>query len=172
DPGARFASGEALAEALATALDRRAAVAVRAFVTEARHLSTTALLYGAASSVTLALTAMRVVQDPTPRAWATLFVVAVLITAVPLAVMIGRVRRLLQAGYGRRDLTDALRAELTHRREELAFLYGHGPSRLGRVLHGVTYTCLATAGGIARAVFGAPGPDPVKGTSHAIAMLL
>ena len=171
DPGARFASGEALAEALATALDRRAAVAVRAFVTEARHLSTTALLYGAASSVTLALTAMRVVQDPTRRAWATLFVVAALITAVPLAVMLGRVRRLLQAGYGRRDLTDALRAELTHRREELAFLYGHGPSRLERVLHGVTYTCLAIAVGIVGAVFGAPDLDHVTGISTAFAIV-
>src|SRR6266581_2450239 len=36
DPGARFPNGEALADALAAALDRRAAVAVRAFVTEGR----------------------------------------------------------------------------------------------------------------------------------------
>src|SRR5439155_698840 len=43
DPDARFPNGAALADALAAALDRRAAVAVRAFVTEGRQLSTSAL---------------------------------------------------------------------------------------------------------------------------------
>src|SRR5256886_4524726 len=59
DPGARFPNGEALAAVLAAALDRRAAVAVRAFVTEARHLSTSALLYGAFAAIALPLLAIR-----------------------------------------------------------------------------------------------------------------
>ena len=164
DPGARYESGERLAEALTTALDRRTAIAVRAFVTEGRHLSTTARLYGAAASVVLVVTAVRF-------GWATSLAVSAAFAVVPLAVTLGRVRRLLRAGYGRTDLTDALRAELTHRREELAFLYGHGPSRLERVLRGVTYACTATAIGIVGAVLDVPDLDHVTGISTAFAVV-
>ena len=164
EPDARFASGEALAEALGAALDRRAAVAVRAFVTEARHLSTTALIYGATASVVLAITAIRFT-------WATALAVSALVIGVPLAVMLARVRRLLKAGFGRHDLTEALRAELTHRREELSFLYGHGPSRLERVLRWLTYVCVAIAAGIVGAVVGLPVLDHVTGISTAFAMV-
>src|SRR5438067_13444084 len=109
DPGARFPNGAALADALAAALDRRAAVAVRAFVTEARQLSTATLSYGAFASVAFPLLILRALEarDAQPRAVA--IAVAVAIVATPLAVMLARVRRLLQAGYGRRDLTDGLR---------------------------------------------------------------
>lgn len=171
DPEARFASGEALAEALGTALDRRAAVAVRAFVTEARHLSPTTLLYGASASLALALTVMRSLGDPAPGAWATVIAVAAVIAVVPAAVMLGRVRRLVRAGHGQRDLIDALGAELTHRREELSFLYGHGPSRLERVLRGVTYACVSIAVGIVAAVLGVPDLDHVTGISTAFAIV-
>src|SRR5207248_11142155 len=46
DPAARYPSGEAFAAAVVAALERRTAVAVRAFITEARQLSTTSVLYG------------------------------------------------------------------------------------------------------------------------------
>ena len=164
DPGARYESGEALAEALASALDRRGAVAVRAFVTQARHLSTTVWLYGAAASLVLVVTAIRF-------GLATLVGVAAAIVVVPLVVSLGRVRRLLRAGYGWRDLTDALRAELTHRREELAFLYGHGPTRLERVLRGVTYACLAAAVGMVGAVLDTPELNHMAGISTAFAVV-
>ena len=164
EPDARFATGEALAEALGAALDRRAAVAVRAFVTEARHLSTTVLIYGASASVVVAITAIRF-------AWATALAISALVVAVPVAVMLARVRRLLRAGYGRHDLTEALRAELTHRREELSFLYGRGPSRLERVLRWVTYACLAIVAGIAGALVDLPVLDHAGGISTAFAIV-
>src|SRR6058998_4394113 len=66
DPDARFPNGEALAAALAAALTRCAAVAVRAFVTEARHPSTSALLYGAFAAVALPLLALRLVGPEAP----------------------------------------------------------------------------------------------------------
>ena len=157
DPRARFPNGEALADALAAALDRRAAMAVRAFVTEARHLSTTALLYGAFAGVTLPLLAVRLLGPEGPRARAALSAAAVLIAAVPLVVMVARVRRLRKAGYGREDLVEALRAELAHRREELAFLYGEGPSPLERALRRLCYACIAVAGGIAVVLERMPG---------------
>ncbi len=148
DPAARYPSGEAFAVAVSAALDRRTAVAVRAFLTETRQLSTRSLFYGAFASIALPLLVLQILElrDAQPRAGA--IAVAVAIVAAPLAVMVARVRRLLQAGFGRRDLTDALRAELFHRREELAFLYGEGPSRLERVSRRVCYLALAISAGV------------------------
>src|SRR5438552_561588 len=163
DPGARFPNGAALADALAAALDRRAAVAVRAFVTEARQLSTTALLYGAFAAIALPLLAVRLLGPDEPPARAALVAAAVAIVAVPLAVMVARVRRLRKAGYGQQELHDALRAELSHRREELAFLYGNGQSRLERALRRLCYVCVAAAGGIVLALEQLPGLAGVVG---------
>src|SRR5438128_3865360 len=70
DPDARFPNGGALADALAVALDRRAAVAVRAFVTEARHLSTSTLLSAAAPAAALPLLALRLLGGQEPGAGA------------------------------------------------------------------------------------------------------
>jgi len=157
NPGARFPNGAALADALAAALDRRAAVAVRAFVTEARQLSTSALLYGAFAAVALPLLVLQLLRPDELRVRAAIVTAAVAIVAVPLVVMVARVRRLRKAGYGRQDLIDALRAELSHRREELAFLYGEGPSRLERTLRRLCYACVAAAGGIVLALERVPG---------------
>src|SRR5881296_1819549 len=61
DPAARFPSGAALAEAIRGAVERPAApaVAVRAFVTESKHLSTATLLYNAFASLALPLLGLR-----------------------------------------------------------------------------------------------------------------
>ena len=163
DPGARFPNGAALADALAAALDRRAAMAVRAFVTEARHLSTSALLYGAFAGVALPLLAARLLGPEEPRARAALIAAVASIAVVPLLVMVARVRRLRKAGHRREELVDALRAELSHRREELAFLYGKGPSRLERALRRVCYGCVAAAGGFVLALQQLPGLAGVVG---------
>src|SRR3989441_3498182 len=101
DPGARFPNGEALAAALAAALDRRAAVAVRAFVTEARQLSTAALLYGAFAAIALPLLAIRLFRADEPPAPAGILAARVAIAALPVVGMGRRVRRLRKAGYGR-----------------------------------------------------------------------
>jgi len=163
DPGARFPNGAALADALAGALDRRAAMAVRAFVTEARHLSTSALLYGAFAAIALPLLAVRLLGPDEPPARAAIVAAAVAIVAVPLVVMVARVRRLRKAGYNQQELIDALRAELSHRREELAFLYGNGQSRLERALGRLCYVCVAAAGGIVLALEQLPGLAGVVG---------
>ena len=156
DPAARYPSGEAFAAAVAAALDRRTAVAVRAFVTEARQLSTATVLYGAFASIAFPLTVLRFIEvrELEPRAAA--FAMGVAIVAAPIVVMLARVRRLVRAGFGHRELTDALRAELFHRREELAFLYGEGPSRLERVSRRVCYLALALSAGVVAALLRTP----------------
>src|SRR4029077_1288416 len=70
DPAARYPSGEAFAAAIAAALDRRTAVVVRAFITEARQLSTATLLYAAFASIALPLLVLRFLElrDLQPRA--------------------------------------------------------------------------------------------------------
>src|SRR5438046_3621579 len=165
DPGARFPNGAALADALAGALDRRAAMAVRAFVTEARHLSTSALLYGAFAAIALPLLAVRLLGPDEPPARAAIVAAAVAIVAVPLAVMVARVRRLRKAGYSQQALIEARRAALSHPREALAFLYGNGQSRLERALGRLCYVCVAAAGGIVLALEQLPGLAGVLGVS-------
>src|SRR5438034_10420827 len=157
DPDARFPNGEALADALAAALDRRAAVAVRAFVTEARHLSTSALLYGAFAAIALPLLTIRLLGPDEARARLAIVPAAVAIVAVPLVVMVAGVRRLGQARYGQQDLSAAPRTDLPRRREELAFLYGNGQSRLERALRRLCYVCVAAAGGFVLALEQRPG---------------
>src|SRR5213079_882509 len=44
-----------------------------------------------------------------------------------------------------------------HRREELAFLYGEGPSPLERALRRLCYACIAVAGGIVVVLERMPG---------------
>jgi serine/threonine-protein kinase len=147
DPAARYPTGDALADAVAQALDRRPAVAVRAFLTEARHLSPAAQAYGVVASVALALLGFQAAELRQPWGRAAALAAAAVVGALPLLVMLRRVRRLVRAGFGRGDLTTGLRTELSHRREELAFLYGEGPSRLERVLRYVCYVALGVAAG-------------------------
>ncbi len=52
--------------------------------------------------------------------------------AVPIVVELVRVRRLLAAGHQRDDLVGALAARQARRREELAFVYGSGPTSFER----------------------------------------
>ena len=150
DPAARFPSGAALAEAIADAVRPQTApaVAVRAFVTESKHLSTGTRLYLVFASLALPLLGFD--AWAAPGRWVSTgdLTAAALIAALPLVVMVARVRRLLQAGFERRDLTGALREEFERRREELAFLYGEGPSGLEQVLRGLCYAALAAAAGL------------------------
>src|SRR5438046_66454 len=80
-------------------------------------LSPSALLYGAFAAIALPRLAVRLLGPDEPQARAAIFAAAVAIVAGPLVVMVARVRRLLKAGYGQQDLIDALRTELSHRRE-------------------------------------------------------
>src|SRR5205823_2350171 len=93
--------------------------------------------------VALPLLVLRFLDVPDAQPRVTMVAGALAIVATPITVMLARVRRLVRAGFGHRDLTEALRAELFHRREELAFLYGEGPSRLARVARRMCYLPLA-----------------------------
>lgn len=147
DPSARFATGTELAEVVARAVKEPTVrpVAVRAFLVESRHLSAPALVYGALAGLAVPLLALNFFP-PTERGarwFAAGFIAWILL--LPIAFMFSRVRRLLAAGFDRHDLVEAMEVELERRREELAFLYGHAPSRLERALRGLAYAGTAAA---------------------------
>src|SRR5207245_7627905 len=87
------------------------------------------------------------------------------------------VRRLRAAGFDRDDLTDALAVELGRRREELAFLYGEGATRVERVARRLAYAGLAVAAAIVAVGLLAPGVAPISAqlaafsTGGAVALL-
>ncbi|HYT03457.1 MAG TPA: serine/threonine-protein kinase [Gemmatimonadales bacterium] len=176
DPAARFPSGAALAEAIARAVPRRAApaVAVRAFMMEGTHLSTAARLYVVLASLGLPLLGWHAWASPDRWTTAGDGAAGALIAALPLVVMVARVRRLLRAGYERDDLTDALEEELERRREELAFLYGEGPSPLERALRRLCYVAVSVAAGTVWAAGRIPvlGGGPLLPTVLGITLLV
>ena len=152
DPAQRFPSAAALAEAIGLVLQEGAAppVAVRAFVTRSAHLAPPALFYAVLASVALALLGLHAAASPDRWARALALSMGAVGMALPVGVLVARIRRLMRAGFARRDLVAVLRRELEMRREELAFLYGAGPSRLERALGRVCYLALAAAvGGVA-----------------------
>lgn len=126
DPWARFPHVAALVRAVVEAIEpARAPLAVRAFLIRGanRGLMGLALLPVAALS-------WLYTGDLALRAAASAATGAALL--LPAFTAIVRVRRLLAAGYRHADLVTALVAERGRRREELAFVYGAGPSRFER----------------------------------------
>ncbi len=148
EPAARFSSGFHLADAVrfAVSVPVGPPLALRAFLVESRHLSVPTLLYGMILGLAIPLLVLQIVTavESGPRLVAAGFIVWLLL--LPAALMLARVRRLRAAGFDRDDLTDALAAELARHREELAFLYGEGPSPVEGMLRTLTYAGLTVAG--------------------------
>ena len=161
DPDQRAESAADLADRLGAALDERreVPVPVRHFVEQLKRRSVrnpavytlVALLFGPSIVISL--------SNSLPLGMARLGVVLVLVGAVsamPVTGVLARVRRVLRAGYGRDEILQALRQDLEHQHEELAFLYGERYSedarRLRRIGYGALGAALAGALGIASMV--------------------
>ena len=139
-PAARYASGEALAEAVTLASESRREMPapLRVWVSKGDAFK---YLYGFA----LTITPLEVATDPT--GW------DVLTLAFPFlvhgTVEFFRTRRVFAAGYDQGDLLLALREHLARRSEELAFEYDHDPPLLARLIRYLTYLALAFATALA-----------------------
>jgi eukaryotic-like serine/threonine-protein kinase len=141
DPWARFRDARALLRALAEAVQPpRAPIAVRAFLLGGVNRGLMGLLLLPVAALTWLNTA-----DAALRAAASAALAAALL--LPAALAIARVRRLLAAGYGHRDLVNALAAERARRREELSFMYGVTPSGFEHALRWLAWmaTLVVTA---------------------------
>ena len=131
EPWTRYPHAAALVQAVTAAVSAPTApLAVRAFLVRSTHLEAPTLIYAAITGVGFlpaTVAAWSAATTVLARALATSVLAAALV--LPVMVQLVRVRRLLAAGHRREDLVAALAARQARRREELAFVYGAGPTR-------------------------------------------
>ena len=148
----RYASGEALADALAPALEKRVEVPVpiRVFLDRRRFIPVVMVPAMLVPMLAGAIGAIARQGANVPEVAATLGLVAIGL-GIPMAIIVRRMRRLLRLGYGPEDVAVALRTSFARRREE--FLYDFGPerSKRERIVGAAGVLGLLTAGGIAAA---------------------
>src|SRR5213592_4228266 len=134
EPWARYPDAAALVRAISEAVAPPAApLAIRAFMVRSTHLEAPALIHAFVTGVGLLPAAVAAWLSPATadvRAAATGALAVALM--LPVAVAVARVRRLLAAGHDRDELVAALAARQARRREELAFVYGPGPTSFER----------------------------------------
>ena len=134
EPWARYPDAAALVRAIAEAVAPPAVpLAIRAFLVRSTHLEAPALIHAFVTGVGLLPATVAVWLSPATadvRAAATGVLAVALM--LPVAVAVARVRRLLAAGHDRDELVAALAARQARRREELAFVYGPGPTSFER----------------------------------------
>ncbi len=134
EPWARYPDAAALVRAIAEAVTPPATpLAIRAFMVRSTHLEAPALIHAFVTGVGLLPAAVAAWLSPataTARAVATVALGVALL--LPILVSVARVRRLLAAGHQREELVAALAARQARRREELAFVYGLGPTSFER----------------------------------------
>ncbi len=130
EPWARFADAAALVRAIAEAvLPPPVPLAVRAFLVRSTHLEAPALIHAFVTGVGLLPATVAAWLSPAGGAIRAVATSALAIAlALPAVVAVVRVRRLLAAGHNRDELVAALAARQARRREELAFVYGPGPT--------------------------------------------
>ena len=136
EPWARFPDAAAFVQAVTAAVSAPAApLAVRAFLVRGTHLEAPALIHAALIGVGLLPATVLVWSSPADAftRWIATAALA-LALALPLVVQLVRVRRLLVSGHRREDLVAALAARQGRRREELAFVYGPGPTSFERII--------------------------------------
>jgi len=143
DPGARFPSGEALADALAPNLEKHTEVpvAIRVFADRRRMV---ALIV----PVTVCLAPAISVVERLARhgfklpAIVGLAVVVTFAVFVPAGILIARLRSLLRLGFGPEDVAAGLDVGYERRREEFLFNYGPKPTTRERLFQ------VASIGGV------------------------
>ncbi|MEX2177581.1 MAG: serine/threonine-protein kinase, partial [Gemmatimonadaceae bacterium] len=149
DPAARFATGEALAEALASNLEKAAdvPVAVRVFLDQRRVGPIIAM--PVLASFLLALHVNAVHQFGWWGPWSVvLFALEASLIVIPFAYVVEGLRRVLRTGYGVDDIAAGVRTLHDRKREEFLYEYGDTPSKRERIatVIGISGAVVAVAG--------------------------
>jgi eukaryotic-like serine/threonine-protein kinase len=151
DAGARHATGEAVADALAPALEKRAdiPVAIRVFL-DRRRMVPLILPPVMTFGPLMALVARTAGGSNVSQVAGVAGLIAIGV-GVPLTIIVMRMRRLLRLGYGPDDVAVALRTSFARRREEFLFEFGPERSRRERFARvgGIAGLALAGAGVVA-----------------------
>ena len=147
NPADRFATGEALAEAIARSLDRtkETPAVVRVWLAKGKDLQLAYLfpwVFGALTLGVFVWAAVQMGRVSATLAGAALFMVLVL-GGGPLMFhglfRLYQTRRILRTGYTLDDIRLALRSYAEARREELAFEFHGEPSFFARTVRMLTY---------------------------------
>lgn len=136
DPTARFADGEALAEALGESLRATSEVplALRLFMKQSRESTASTAAMEFVSIVGLGFGLAGLVSGAPFVPVVCTLVGSGILALTPVTVVVRMVRRLLRAGYSHDDLVRATQEEVDEGRAELASMYGREGDRLDRWL--------------------------------------
>src|SRR5262245_122564 len=136
DPSRRPATGEALADALAPALEQRSTeipVAIRVFLDRRKAA---AMIVPATTLIPLSLVLfvenLRIGGVPVKTLGAIGLFAAGL--ALPVVILLARLRSVLKGGYRAEDIAAALRVRFMRQREEFVYQFGPKTSRSERAL--------------------------------------
>ena len=155
-PSQRFATGEALADALAPALERRTdlPVPLRVFLDRRRMVVLAAPMALGLSVLSSIIAQMSRGGVTTPHLALAIVVGAFTIVA-PAAILVSRLRQLLRHGYGANDIATALRTSFDRRREEFQYEFGANPGTREKLFRALRVAGLGIAGGaVAAAAMG------------------
>ncbi len=152
DPDARFATGEALADALAPSLLKRTEIPAPLRIFLDRRRAAPLIVTGA---IALPLLIRLAAQSDAVGAG----LLATAMIAVPAAVIIKRLRTVMRVGYGPDDIVAGARRTFEHRREEFEFEFGTDRSVRERIVGVIAPLGLAigTGSAIAASFFPEPG---------------
>ena len=163
EPWARYADAAALVRAIAEAVAPPAVpLAIRAFMVRSTHLEAPALISAFVTGVgLLPATAAAWLSPATASVRAATTVALGVALLLPVVVAIVRVRRLLADGHQREELVAALTARQARRREELAFVYGPGPTSFERSFGWLARLALLTTIAVVGGVLGVIDVPPL-----------
>lgn len=168
-PAARFANGEALADALAPGAEKRpeVPVPVRVFLDRRRMgmmMAPVALSFGMLPPV---MRSIAVHGANLPRMAGAVAIVLVAL-GLPFGIIVYRLRKLLRLGYGLDDITAGLRTSFERHREEFLYEFGGEPTTRERLLTGLGVAGLVVGAGATAAAFF--GPHAVVGVAAPVAI--
>ncbi len=126
DPAQRFATGEALADALAQNLEKKTDIPVplRVFLDRRRNMIMVIPVAMGLPLVAGIVARLAVASEATATVAA--LASAAVILAAPISILVYRLRQVMRLGYGPEDIATAVRALQERKREE--FLYEFGPT--------------------------------------------
>jgi hypothetical protein len=134
-PSARYANGEALADALAPGIEKRPEVPIPIRVFLDRRRMGMLMIPGVFSvSVIGAVTEGIVKRGGHVAPLASIAAMVLVVLGFPLGMIVYRLRKLLRVGYGVDDIVAGLRTSFERHREEFLYEYGAEPTARERLL--------------------------------------
>ncbi len=166
EPGQRFGTGEALADALEPALEKSqdVPIPIRSFL-DRRRMGLLFAPMGTSLGIGFSLVATMARHG---LRWSPLGIGVAFVSiavGIPLIVLVLRLRRLMRLGYGLDDIGVGLRVGFERRREEFLFEFGPEPTRreraftlVSRASCAVGIAALAVLAGVGHSVVQIAGP--------------